>query len=255
MGFDVVHLNLHKTFTTPHGGGGPGAGPVGVKDVLAPYLPVPIIAGENGRYFLDHDRPHSIGKVRSFYGNFGMLVRAYTYIRQMGRDGLTQVSRDAVLSANYLRARLSDVYEQPYPGPTMHEFVLSGRRQKRQGVHTRDIAKRLMDYGFHPPTVYFPLIVDEALMIEPTETENKDTLDAFIEAMRAIAREAEETPDLVTTAPQTTVVGRLDEARAARFPDLRWRPPSTGQHVSDAPSQAPPASVEGPQGGCRGEGS
>jgi glycine dehydrogenase subunit 2 len=224
MGFDVVHINLHKTFTTPHGGGGPGAGPLGVKDVLAPYLPVPTVGKRDEQYFLDYQREHTIGKVRSFYGNFGMLVRAYTYIRRMGSDGLSQVSRDAVLSANYLRARLRDVYDEAYPGLNMHEFVLSGRRQRKNGVRTMDIAKRLMDYGFHPPTVYFPLIVDEAMMIEPTETENKDTLDAFVEAMRAIAREAEESPELITTAPSTTMIGRLDEVRAARVPDLRWHP-------------------------------
>lgn len=223
MGFDVVHINLHKTFTTPHGGGGPGAGPVGVKRLLAAYLPVPTIGRRDEQYFLDYGGEHSIGKVRSFYGNFGMLVRAYTYIRRMGSDGLSQVSRDAVLSANYLRARLNDVYDEAYPGPNMHEFVLSGRRQRKNGVRTMDIAKRLMDYGFHPPTVYFPLIVDEAMMIEPTETENKDTLDAFVDAMRAVAREADESPALVTSAPSTTVVGRLDEVRAARVPDLRWR--------------------------------
>lgn len=234
MGFDVVHFNLHKTFTTPHGGGGPGAGPVGVKELLAPYLPVPIVARRAEQYYLDVDRPQSIGKVRSFYGNFGMLVRAFTYIRRMGGDGLSQVSRDAVLSANYLRSRLNDVYDEAYPGPNMHEFVLSGRRQKRQGVRTLDIAKRLIDYGFHPPTVYFPLIVEEALMIEPTETENKDTLDAFVDAMRAIAREAEESPDVVKTAPHTTAIGRLDEARAARSPDVRWRP-AGDEELADVP--------------------
>jgi glycine dehydrogenase subunit 2 len=243
MGFDVVHLNLHKTFTTPHGGGGPGAGPVGVKAILAPFLPVPTVAKQGEAYFLDYDRPQSIGKVRTFYGNFGMLVRAFTYISQMGSEGLEQVSRDAVLSANYLRSRLRDVYDEAYPGPNMHEFVLSGKRQRRNGVHTRDIAKRLMDYGFHPPTVYFPLIVDEALMIEPTETENKDTLDQFVEAMRAIAREAEENPEVVTTAPHTTPVGRLDETRAARFPDLRWRPGGDRE-----PADVPPAPVEHPEG-------
>jgi glycine dehydrogenase subunit 2 len=227
MGFDVVHINLHKTFTTPHGGGGPGAGPVGVKQILAPFLPVPTIGRRDEQYFLDNERAQTIGKVRSFYGNFGMLVRAYTYIRRMGSDGLSQVSRDAVLSANYLRSRLNDLYDEGYPGPNMHEFVLSGRRQRTYGVRTMDIAKRLMDYGFHPPTVYFPLIVDEALMIEPTETENKDTLDAFVDAMRSIAREAEEHPELVTGAPSTTSIGRLDEVRAARVPDLRWRPEKT----------------------------
>jgi glycine dehydrogenase subunit 2 len=243
MGFDVVHINLHKTFTTPHGGGGPGAGPVGVKAALAPFLPVPVVAKEGEQYVLREDRPQSIGKVRSFYGNFGMLVRAYTYMRRMGSDGLTQVSRDAVLSANYLRASLNDVYEEAFAGPNMHEVVLSGRRQARLGVRTMDIAKRLMDYGFHPPTVYFPLVVGEALMIEPTETENKDTLDAFVAAMRAIALEAEEEPDVVRTAPHTTVVGRLDEARAARSPDLRWRPGGDRE-----PADVPPAPEETPLG-------
>lgn len=238
MGFDVVHINLHKTFTTPHGGGGPGAGPVGVKNVLAPFLPVPTIARRADQYVLDYDKPDSIGKVRSFYGNFGMLVRAYTYMRRMGRDGLAQVSRDAVLSANYLRARLNDVYDEAYPGPNMHEMVLSGKQQKRHGVRTLDIAKRLMDYGFHPPTVYFPLIVDEALMIEPTETENKDTLDAFIAAMRAIAQEAEDNPEVVKNAPSTTALGRLDEARAARQPDLRWRKKDSSQPAPEQPAPA-----------------
>jgi glycine dehydrogenase subunit 2 len=172
-----------------------------------------------------------------------MLVRAYTYIRRMGSDGLTQVSRDAVLSANYLRSSLNDLYEEAFPGPNMHEFVLSGRRQARAGVRTMDIAKRLMDYGFHPPTVYFPLVVSEALMIEPTETENKDTLDAFIAAMRAIAREVEQEPEVVRTAPHTTVVGRLDEARAARSPDLRWRPEGDRE-----PADVPPAPKETPLG-------
>jgi glycine dehydrogenase subunit 2 len=243
MGFDVVHLNLHKTFTTPHGGGGPGAGPVGVKDVLAPFLPIPVVVQRDDQYSLDYARLQSIGKVRTFYGNFAMLVRAFTYIRQMGSNGLAQVSRDAVLSANYLRSQLNDVYDEAYPGPNMHEFVLSGRKQRRNGVHTRDIAKRLMDYGFHPPTVYFPLIVDEALMIEPTETENKDTLDAFIAAMLAIAREAEESPETVVNAPSTTEVGRLDETRAARSPDLRWRP---GGDLE--PADVPPAPEEKPLG-------
>jgi glycine dehydrogenase subunit 2 len=223
MGFDIVHLNLHKTFTTPHGGGGPGAGPVGVKRDLIPFLPVPTVVKRDDRYALDYDRPQSIGKVRSFYGNFGMFVRAYAYIRTMGREGLRQVSRDAVLNANYLRTRLNDIYDEPYPGPTMHEFVLSAKRQARYGVHARDIAKRLMDYGFHPPTVYFPLIVEEALMIEPTETESKDTLDAFAAALRCIAEEAETNPEVVLSAPHVTPVGRVDEARAARHPDLRWR--------------------------------
>jgi glycine dehydrogenase subunit 2 len=214
-----------------------------VKQILAPFLPVPTVARRDERFLLNYDLPQSIGKVRTFYGNFGMLVRAFTYIRSMGADGLTQVSRDAVLSANYLRARLRDVYEEAYPGPNMHECVLSARRQRRAGVRTLDVAKRLMDYGFHPPTVYFPLIVDEALMIEPTETENKDTLDAFIAAMRTIAREAEGSPELVKTAPHTTPVGRLDEARAARSPDLRWRPGG-----DEEPSEVPPAPPDEPLG-------
>jgi glycine cleavage system P protein (glycine dehydrogenase) subunit 2 len=243
MGFDVVHLNLHKTFTTPHGGGGPGAGPVGVKSLLSPYLPVPVAAKDDAGYFLDSDRPDTIGKVRTFYGNFGMLVRAYTYIREMGSNGLEQVSRDAVLAANYLRSRLSERYDVAYPGTNMHEVVMSGRRQRQGGVRTLDIAKRLMDYGFHPPTVYFPLIVDEAMMIEPTETENKDTLDAFADALLAIADEVENDPGLVRTSPHTTVVGRLDEARAARRPDLRWRPGGDRE-----PAQVPPAPAEKPLG-------
>ena len=243
MGFDVVHLNLHKTFTTPHGGGGPGAGPVGVKETLRPFLPVPVVAERKGQFVLDYDRPQSIGKVRSFYGNFGMLVRAFTYIRRMGQDGLAQVSRDAVLSANYLRARLRDTYPEAYPGPNMHEVVLSGKPLRRFGVRAMDVAKRLMDYGFHPPTVYFPLIVDEALMIEPTETENKTTLDAFVNAMQRIAAEAEENPDMLKTAPHTTAIGRLDEARATRHPDLRWWPGG-----DDELSQVPPAPADKPLG-------
>ena len=232
MGFDVVHLNLHKTFTTPHGGGGPGSGPVGVHDKLRSFLPVPTVGKIDQEYVLNYDRPESIGQVRSFFGNFGMFVRAYAYIRTMGREGLGQVSRDAVLNANYVRTKLNDVFDEPYPGPTMHEFVLSGKRQAALGVHTRDMAKRLMDFGFHPPTVYFPLIVEEAMMIEPTETESVETLDAFVDAMRTIAKEAETNPEVVREAPHTTPVGRLDEARAARQPDLRWRPQS-GQAASD----------------------
>jgi glycine dehydrogenase subunit 2 len=242
MGFDVVHLNLHKTFTTPHGGGGPGAGPVGVKKELAPFLPVPTVSKRGEQYLLDHERPQTIGKVRSFYGNFGMLVRAYTYIRRMGSDGLSQVSRDAVLSANYLRAQLSDLYPEAYPGPNMHEVVLSGKKiQRETGVRTMDVAKRLIDYGFHPPTVYFPLIVDEALMIEPTETENKDTLDAFVEAMRAIDEEAHTSPETIKSAPHTAPVSRLDEVKAARNPDLRWRAEHrvSGSAVPTAPASEP----------------
>lgn len=222
MGFDVVHLNLHKTFTTPHGGGGPGAGPVGVKKELAPFLPVPVVEkGEDG-YYLNHDLPQSIGRVKGFYGNFGILVRAYAYIRTMGPDGLRRVSENAVLNANYVMRKLAPYFELPYPQHCKHEFVLSGKRQKKLGVRTLDMAKRLLDFGIHPPTIYFPLIVDECLMIEPTETESKETLDQFIEVMIRIAREAEENPELVQEAPKTTVVKRLDEVTAARKPVVRW---------------------------------
>ena len=225
MGFDVVHFNLHKTMTTPHGGGGPGTGPVGVKSHLEPFLPIPVVERCEDGFRQAYDRPHSIGKLRSFWGQTGLLLRAYTYVRTLGPDGLTQASRDAVLNANYLRALLEDVFEMPYEGPCMHEFVASARHYKRgYGVRTLDIAKRLIDYGFHPPTVYFPLIVDECLMIEPTETEDKDTIDRFSAALHAIARESVENPEIVTGAPHRTLIGRIDETRAARQPDLRWRP-------------------------------
>jgi len=224
QGFDVMHMNLHKTFTTPHGGGGPGAGAVGVKAHLVPFLPVPVVEKDGDRFRLDDDRPQSIGKVRAFYGNFANLVRAYAYVRSMGAEGLRQVAETAVLNANYVLARLRDRFDLPYDRLCKHEFVLAGTRQKKQhGVTTRDMAKRLLDYGFHAPTIYFPLIVDEAIMIEPTETESKRTLDEFIEAMRAIDREAQENPGIVRDAPHTTPVRRLDEVRAARQPDLRWR--------------------------------
>lgn len=223
MGFDVVHLNLHKTFATPHGGGGPGSGPVGVKKILEPFLPVPLVTREGERYRLDYDHPDSIGRVKSFFGNFGVMVKAYAYIRALGPDGLRRASENAVLNANYLMHRLKERYALPYERSCMHEFVLSGSRQKAFGVHTLDIAKRLLDYGFHAPTVYFPLIVEEALMIEPTETESVETLDAFADAMLAIADEAEKTPDVLHEAPLTLPVRRLDEARAARQPDLRWK--------------------------------
>ncbi|GLV13772.1 putative glycine dehydrogenase (decarboxylating) subunit 2 [Alicyclobacillus hesperidum] len=223
MGFDVVHLNLHKTFSTPHGGGGPGAGPVGVKQFLEPYLPKPVIVRYNNRYDWNWDRPLSIGKVKGFFGNFGILVRAYAYIRTLGPDGLKMVSESAVLAANYLLSQLSDVYEAPFAGPCKHEFVLSGARQKQQGVRTLDLAKRLIDFGIHPPTIYFPLIVDECLMIEPTECESKETLDQFIAAMRQVAEEAATDPELVKSAPHRTIVGRLDEVTAARSPVLRYQ--------------------------------
>jgi len=224
MGFDVVHLNLHKTFSTPHGGGGPGAGPVGVKKELEPFLPTPVVRRAGERFFLDDDRPQSIGKVKAFYGNFAVLVRAYAYIRTMGADGLRRVSENAVLNANYVKKRLEPFFDVPYSEPCMHEFVLSGRRQKKLGVKTMDMAKRLLDFGIHPPTVYFPLIVEEGMMIEPTETESKETLDRFIETMIQIAREAEEAPHLLHEAPHQTPVRRLDEVRAARHPVLRYGP-------------------------------
>lgn len=228
MGFDVVHFNLHKTFSTPHGGGGPGSGPVGVKKPLEPYLPVPLVAFDGQRYYWDYDRPKAVGRLRSFYGNFGIVVRAYTYIRAMGAEGLRRVSEDAVLNANYLMHRLRSLFELPYDRRCMHEFVVSGRRLKAEtGIRTMDLAKRLLDYDMHPPTVYFPLIVEEAMMIEPTETESKETLDAFADALAAIVQEARENPDLVKGAPYTTPVRRLDEVRAARNPDLRWRSPKT----------------------------
>jgi glycine dehydrogenase subunit 2 len=223
MGFDVVHLNLHKTFTTPHGGGGPGAGPVGVKKELAPFLPKPLAAKrQDNTYYLETDRPNSIGRVKGYYGNFGILVRAYAYIRTMGAQGLRQVSEDAVLNANYMKERLKAYYELPFDRICKHEFVLSGNRQKKLGVRTLDIAKRLLDFGVHPPTIYFPLIVEECLMIEPTETESKETLDNFIDVMIQIAKETEETPEIVQDAPHHTVVRRLDEVLAARKPKLRW---------------------------------
>lgn len=223
MGFDVVHLNLHKTFSGPHGGGGPGSGPVGVKKELIPYLPVPVITKKNGQYVLDYDRPHSIGRVKPFYGNFGVNVRAYTYIRSMGPDGLKAVTEYAVLNANYMMRRLAPYFDLPYDRHCKHEFVLSGKRQKKLGVRTLDMAKRLLDFGYHPPTIYFPLIVEECMMFEPTETESKETMDAFIDTMIQIAKEAEENPEIVQEAPHTTVVGRLDETLAARKPVLRYQ--------------------------------
>jgi glycine dehydrogenase subunit 2 len=224
LGFDVCHFNLHKTFTTPHGGGGPGAGPVGVRAHLEPFLPVPVVTKKGERYALDWRRPKSIGKLHTFWGNFAMLVRAYTYIRTMGADGLRRVSEDAVLSANYVMKRLEGHYDLGAPGPCMHECVLSARRQKKLGVTAMDVAKRLLDLGFYAPSTYFPLIVEESLMIEPTETESKETLDAFCDAMIQIAREAETDASAVTAAPLTTPVRRLDQTKAAREPDLRWTP-------------------------------
>ena len=222
LGLDVVHLNLHKTFSTPHGGGGPGAGPVCSTEALAPYLPAPVIAEEGGCLRLE--RPaHSIGRMQQFHGNVGVLIRAYTYIRTLGLEGLRAVSENAVLHANYLRALLHDHYDLPYDRPVLHEVVFSGSRQKRRhNVRTYDIAKRLIDYGFHPPTIYFPLIVNEAIMIEPTETETREGLEQFAAAMIAIAEEARDDPATVQSAPQRAPLGRLDEVTAARKPELRW---------------------------------
>ncbi|CAH8770209.1 aminomethyl-transferring glycine dehydrogenase subunit GcvPB [Paenibacillus dendritiformis] len=221
MGFDVVHLNLHKTMSTPHGGGGPGAGPVGVKSILAPYLPKPLIVKkEDGSFGFEEERPTSIGRVKAYLGNFGILVRAYTYMRTYGPDGLRRVSECAVLNANYMMHRLAPYFEVPYPGVCKHEFVISGSGLKQYGVRTLDVAKRLLDFGFHPPTIYFPLNVEECMMIEPTETESKETLDTFIDTMIQIAKEAEEQPDLLLNAPHHTDVRRLDETLAARKPVL-----------------------------------
>jgi glycine dehydrogenase subunit 2 len=226
LGVDIMQFNLHKTFTTPHGGGGPGCGPVAMKKILEAYRPIPVLH-RGATFHLETDRPKSIGRLRSFVGNFGMMVRAYAYIREMGREGLRDATDLAVLNANYVRAKLRDVYDVPFDTMCMHEVILSDKRiAKETGVKTLDIAKRLIDYGFHPPTVYFPLLVAGAMMIEPTETESKETLDEFIAAMRSIAREAHETPDVVHAAPTLTRLGRLDEARAARKPIMRWRPPS-----------------------------
>jgi glycine dehydrogenase subunit 2 len=223
MGADALHINLHKTFSTPHGGGGPGAGPVAVSQALVSYLPVPTVEKVGGRYTLSYDRPKSIGKVRGFYGNFGMLVRALAYIRSLGRDGLKSMSEGAVLNANYIRKRLEGDYHLQYDGPSLHEVVFDDTFQAASGVKNVDIAKRLLDYGFHPPTMSFPLIVHGALMIEPTESDGIDELDAFIAAMKTIAVEAKENPELVKGAPYTTPVARLDEVRAARQPVLRWQ--------------------------------
>jgi glycine dehydrogenase subunit 2 len=229
-GFDVMHINVHKTFSTPHGGGGPGAGPVGVGETLLPYLPEPrVLRGPDGAFRLERtgERPTSIGRMRSYAGNTGVLVRAYAYIRAHGASGLREVSDDAVLAANYLMSRLAGTYDLPHERACKHEFVASATTiKKRTGVRTLDIAKRLIDYGYHPPTIYFPLIVDEAMLIEPTETESVETLDAFADALIAIAAEAEASPELVTGAPHTAPVRRLDEASAARNPNLRWRPVS-----------------------------
>ena len=231
FGVDVMHLNLHKTFSTPHGGGGPGSGPVACKKFLEPFLPKPVLVaradGANGILGLDYDRPQSVGRVRAFYGNFGMFVRALAYILANGPDGLRETTEDAVLNANYIRAKLAGTFDLPFTTPTLHEVVFSDRLQAANGVKTGDMGKRLIDYGFHAYTVSFPMIVHGAMMIEPTESESREELDLLIDALQQIAREAAENPELVQTAPHTTRVRRMDETAAARKPVLRWKPTNT----------------------------
>jgi len=222
MGFDVLHYNLHKTFSTPHGGGGPGSGPVGVRKDLVKFLPKPVVEKFGDKYILDYDRPFSIGKIKSFYGNFGVMVRAYVYILTMGAEGLKKASQYAVMNANYIMHRLKSHYNLPMDQVCKHEFVLGGLKEGVLGVHTIDIAKRLLDYGYHPPTIYFPMIVNEAIMIEPTETESKETLDGFIDAMIKVANEAKESPEILREAPTTTIVRRLDEVKAAKDLILKY---------------------------------
>ena len=222
MGFDVMHMNLHKTFAAPHGGGGPGSGPVAVKKEFAKFLPVPVIEKQDDKYVLDYDRPMSIGKVKNFYGNFEVMVKSYAYILSMGGCGLKKASQYAVLNANYIKEKLKGAYKLPFDRACKHEFVLAGLNTDNHEVSTLDVAKRILDYGYHPPTIYFPLIVDNAIMIEPTETESIETLDTFIDAMLKIAKEAEDDPDSLKTAPHTTIVRRLDEVRAARTPIVKW---------------------------------
>jgi glycine dehydrogenase subunit 2 len=224
MGIDVMHFNLHKTFSTPHGGGGPGAGPVGVNKILEPFLPIPIVEKQGERFCLNYDRPKSIGKLKAFYGNFGILLRAYVYILSLGREGVKHACQMAVLNANYIRSQLEGIYHQPYPGDSLHECIFSDKDIQSTGVKTLDIAKALIDYGIHPPTVYFPLIAKGAIMIEPTETESKETLDFFIKAMKEIAKNVHKDPESFHNAPELTKVSRLDETLAARKPVLRWLP-------------------------------
>jgi glycine dehydrogenase subunit 2 len=228
MGFDVVHMNLHKTFATPHGGGGPGAGPLAVSERLVPFLPAPrpVYDEAAGAYTWDPGDERSIGRVHTFWGNFGILARAHAYVRALGSDGLARVAERAVLNANYLAARLRGTYDLASAEQPMHEFVLTARRQKARGAKAMDVAKRIIDHGFHPPTVYFPLIVDEAMMVEPTETESRETLDAFAEAMIAVDREIDTDLDALKSAPHAAPISRPDEARAARDLRPRWRPPS-----------------------------
>jgi len=228
IGFDIMHVNLHKTFSTPHGGGGPGSGPVGVVENLRDFLPVPRVIKKDGVFTLSYESEKTIGRVHSFMGNFNVMVKAYAYIRALGPRGLREVAENAIINANYLMNRLKRTYDLKYPGPCMHEFVLSGRNLKKYGVKTLDVAKRLLDYGLHAPTVYFPLIVEEALMIEPVETESRESLEHFADVMEKIAEEAKSKPELLHEAPVTTPVRRLDEARAARSPDLCWRDAEEG---------------------------
>lgn len=222
MGFDVIHLNLHKTFSTPHGGGGPGAGPVGVKSFLTPYLPKPVVDFNGEKYYLNFNIPKSIGRVRSFYGNFSVILKAYIYIRLMGEEGLKKTTEMAVLNANYLKEKLKAIFYLPYPTLCKHEFVLSCKKQKEKGVKTIDIAKRILDFGIHAPTIYFPLIVEEALMIEPTETETKYTLDNFVSILEEINKEIEENIEIIKTAPHNTPIKRLDETLAAKNLKVKW---------------------------------
>lgn len=227
LGFDAVHFNLHKTFSTPHGGGGPGSGPVAVTKNLAQYLPVPIITKSTAGYVLDYDRPDTIGKVQTFYGNFLVIVRAYTFLRMIGEQGLKEISKAAILNANYIIHSLKDDYYLPFRGFCMHEGVLSGKSLREYGIKTLDVAKRLLDFGLHAPTVYFPLIVSEALMIEPTDSESKETLDRFIAVMKQIRSEAEKDPDILKSAPHNTPVRRLDEVKAIKELKIRWQNPSS----------------------------
>ena len=222
LGVDIMHFNLHKTFSTPHGGGGPGAGPIAVREGLANFLPGPVVTRSENGAFQTSDPPNSIGRLSGAYGNFGVALRAYAYIRTLGSDGLREVSEAAIINANYLLARLRDAYDVPFDRTCLHEALLTGKKQRQNDVRTLDIAKRLLDYGYYAPTVYFPLVVDEAMLIEPTESESKEAIDAFCDAMLEIAREAETEPDLVTSAPHVTPVRRLDEAKAARKPILHW---------------------------------
>jgi glycine dehydrogenase subunit 2 len=230
MGFDIVHMNLHKTFATPHGGGGPGSGPLAVAERLERFLPAPVLAppqSPGGRWHWDHDRPDAIGRIHSFHGNFGINVRAYSYLRSLGPEGLRRVAERAVLNANYLKALVQDAYPVAYEGTCMHEFVATAKPLKKHGVRAMDVAKRLIDLGYHPPTVYFPLVVEEALMVEPTETESRETIDGLGAALNQIAAEAASDPELIKGAPVTTPVRRPDEARAARDLRVRWRPETT----------------------------